>query len=464
LQIQLLQNDRANNRYVHNELTALINPKRFDTIEIAVSYVMNSGVGMLLPRLKSFLKEGGQIKLLFGDDFELSESAALQKLFDSKVEIRLFVGNMNYHPKIWIFKGPSSAVVVVGSSNLSQPALVTNIEANVLIEDKEFAGILGESFQILWNEFGREIDQEWIDHYHDREEVAKSEPRYTREGKPDFDSNLKQVDVFIKSWWKYIKKPRKMRQSEYWRGWYIAPEPAIFDDSRLTALQNVLTAILDSDEYANRGRVTITRKFANEVLAKANFQFEGRPMTQSAEGRRDLFIRQPKNKLEKLGFLVELDSNGPVVQVTDLGRQFTGASTRSERKHIYSKASHNFRWAWAPKLDMVDFTTRLLKSVPTNRLQFHEFSYIIIHVFHPKMYGSTKRLVTMFKQLPDDVRNGLISRTDRALEKELERMGKGAFRHYQNKVFELMSSFGYVEGIKFHGVKESPLSCYLELA
>jgi hypothetical protein len=78
------------------------------------------------------------------------------------------------------------------------------------------------------------------------------------------------------------------------------------------------------------------------------------------------------------------------------------------------------------------------------------------------MFGSTKRLVTMFKQLPDDARKSVIHKTDAALEKELESMGKGAFRHYQTKIFELMYSFGYVEGMEFHGVKDSPLSCYLE--
>ena len=54
-------------------------------------------------------------------------------------------------------------------------------------------------------------------------------------------------------------------------------------------------------------------------------------------------------------------------------------------------------------------------------------------------------------------------RTDNALERELEGKGKGAFRHYQTKVFELMSSLGYVDDMRFHGVRESPRSCYLEL-
>ena len=126
-------------------------------------------------------------------------------------------------------------------------------------------------------------------------------------------------------------------------------------------------------------------------------------MTLSAEGRRSLFIRQQKNKLEKLGFLRELGS-GPVVEVTELGTRFAGVADSAERKSVYSEASHNFRWAWAPKLDMVDFVNRLLKAVPRNRLDFHEMSYIVIHVFHPKMFGSTRRLVTMFKQLPDITR------------------------------------------------------------
>ena len=123
----------------------------------------------------------GKVRLLFGDDFELSQSSALQKLYDAKVEMRLFVGQMNYHPKVWVFQGAKESAVVIGSSNLSQPALMSNIEANVLISDNEFVNTLRESFKHLWLSNGLEIDQDWIDHYRDREELAKAEPADMRE-------------------------------------------------------------------------------------------------------------------------------------------------------------------------------------------------------------------------------------------------------------------------------------------
>jgi hypothetical protein len=424
---------------------------------------MDSGTGIIMPELASFINRRGKVRLLFGDDFKLSESAALQKLFDLGVEIRLFTGEMNYHPKIWLFQGAKEAVSIIGSSNLSKSALMSNIEANVLIDDPKFCETLQKSFACLWDNYGLEINQEWIDHYRDREEVARSEPKYTRNGKPDFDSNMKQIEVFIRTWWKYIKQPKKRGQSEYWRGWYIAPEPAGFDDVQLAELQNVLKEIRDSDEYRKNGQVTITQRFANILITRAGVLFEGRPMTQSAQGRRDIFIRQHKNKLEKLGLLCTVDHRGPVIAITPLGERFSKSATKKERKRVYSKAAHNFRWAWAPKLDMVDFIERLLRSVPTNRLYFHELSYIVIHVFHPKMFGSTRQLVMMFKQLPPKIKDNLIKRTDRALENELRVMGKQALYHYQNKVFELMQSFGYVEGIRFHGVPKRYQECYLEL-
>ena len=418
----------------------------------------------LLQKLTRFIKRGGKVRVLFGDDFDISQSAALRQLYSCNAELRLFVGDMSYHPKVWLFEGGKDSLSIVGSSNMSKPALTTNIEANVLVDDSGFAKTQIDFFEDLWDNYGTPIDEDWIDHYEDREEAAKSETKYKSDGTVNVQASLSQIRSFVKSWQKYIKRPRKKGQSEYWRGWYFAPEPATFDDSKLVELQKVVAAILGSPEYGKRRNVSLSSRYVDQIVQAASITYVGKPMTRTRQGRRDLFIRQHKNYLEKLGFLNVTDRTGPVIQITGAGRRLAAAKSKDSRQRLFADAAHDLRWVWAPKLNMVRFVLQLLRSLPRKRLYFHEFSLLVIHADHPKMLESIRRLTMMFRQLPSSAKANFIRETEMSLESDLRLKGVRAFEHYYDKTVELMRSLGYIPGVNFHEEPEDYAKSYLELA
>lgn len=460
-----LYNDPQGRTTVGSRILRLIDARRFHTIRVAVSYIMNSGVELLLRKLTRFINGGGRVKVLFGDDFDISESAGLRQLHSRNAELRLFVGSMNYHPKVWLFDGNEESVSIVGSSNLSKPALTTNIEVNVLVRDSGFTKTQIDFFEDLWDNYGTPIDEDWIDHYKDREEAAKSETKYKPDGTLDIKASLRQVRSFVKSWQKYIRRPRKKGQSEYWRGWYFAPEPATFDDSKLVELQRVVAAILTSMEYREKGMVGLSPEYVDQIVQSANITYKGqKPMTRTQQGRRDLFIRQHKNYLEKLGFLKVVDRTGPVVQITKAGMRLAASKSKDRRQRLFAEAAHGVRWAWAPKLDCVRFVIRLLKSLPRKRLYFHEFSFFVIHADHPKTFESIGRLTMMFRRLPSSTKANFIRDAEASLAGDLRSRGIMAFEHYQDKAIEFMRSLGNIPGVRFHEAPGDYAESYLELA
>jgi len=427
---------------------------------------MTSGVELLLPKLRSFIRRGGRVQVLFGEDFDLSESAALQHLFSSNVELHRFVDTVNFHPKVWLFQGENEFVGIVGSSNLSKPALTTNIEANVLVNDPTFVKTQINFFEELWDHYSEAVDQDWMNYWRDREEAEKVYPRYTSDGRVDHNASLRQIHNFVRSWQRYIRQPRRMGpRLEYWRGWYLAPEPATFDDAKMSELRNVLITIDRSSEYRTNRQVSLSPQYTDQVIRAANISFVGRPMARtSPRTRRDLFIRQHKNYLEKLGLINIIDRRGPAVKITQRGRRLIRAASLAARQRVFTEAAHDLRWKWARKLDMVEFVLRLLRSLPQKRIYYHEMSFFVIHAIHPTMYESIKRLAVMFRELPRRSKTRLIQQIETGLSRDLRGRGVRAFEHYQYKALELMRSFGYIRGIRFHEDPQHYGNCYLELA
>ena len=74
-------------------------------------------------------------KLFIGVDFKGTSKKALEILLRSKIQTHIFhtPSAPTYHPKVYVFEGPKTATVFVGSSNLTMPGLSSNIEANLKV-------------------------------------------------------------------------------------------------------------------------------------------------------------------------------------------------------------------------------------------------------------------------------------------------------------------------------------------
>lgn len=108
--------------------------KTATTIDIIVSFLMESGVKLLLQYLKEALNRGVKIRILTGNYLKITQPQALYLLkseLKDKVDLRFYNNpNKSFHPKAYMFHNPIDSEIYIGSSNISRGALTSSIEWN----------------------------------------------------------------------------------------------------------------------------------------------------------------------------------------------------------------------------------------------------------------------------------------------------------------------------------------------
>lgn len=131
--------DEQNNLVLNNEHDNFYNElrrsfhgcKRF---YINVAFISYSGLQILLDTLKEADEKGINGKVVTSTYLNFTDPKALDKLRTFKnIELKLFIAkpNLGFHPKGYIFEYGSETKVIVGSSNITQSALKSNVEWNV---------------------------------------------------------------------------------------------------------------------------------------------------------------------------------------------------------------------------------------------------------------------------------------------------------------------------------------------
>lgn len=105
----------------------LANIDESESLDMAVAFVLPSGVRQIEPRLRDLLVRGGSVRLLTGDYMDVTDPDALLRLLDleGRFKLRVFETRAtSFHPKAYIFRRHSGeGIAYVGSSNLTEPAL-----------------------------------------------------------------------------------------------------------------------------------------------------------------------------------------------------------------------------------------------------------------------------------------------------------------------------------------------------
>ena len=127
--------------------------KSADSIDIIVSFLMESGVRLLLPALKNALDRGAAIRLLTGNYLGITQPSALTLLkyeLEDRVCVHLYQEkNRSFHPKAYIFHYADNSEIYVGSSNISRSALTKGIEWNYRFSEKDDE----QSYHLFFEEF-----------------------------------------------------------------------------------------------------------------------------------------------------------------------------------------------------------------------------------------------------------------------------------------------------------------------
>lgn len=129
----------GDSQILYNRIRASI--AKATTIDIIVSFLMESGVKMLVKDLKDAIDRGVSVRILTGNYLNITQPQALYLLrgeLGDKVDLRFYnVPNKSFHPKAYIFHYQIDGEIYTGSSNLSRGALTTSIEWNYRIKSKE---------------------------------------------------------------------------------------------------------------------------------------------------------------------------------------------------------------------------------------------------------------------------------------------------------------------------------------
>lgn len=160
---------------------------RAHEIDISVSFIMSSGLKLLMPDLHSALKPGpeserapARMRVLTCDYLDVTDIEACRLLMLLKqqgADVRVFEAReSSFHMKAYIFasRHPANGLTgtaFVGSSNISRQALRTGLEWNYRIEYPGDHGFLEARHQ--FNELFKhpdtvELTNEWIDAYDKR--------------------------------------------------------------------------------------------------------------------------------------------------------------------------------------------------------------------------------------------------------------------------------------------------------
>lgn len=160
----------GNKNHLINRLKTSI--KNAKSIDIIVSFLMESGVKMILNDLKEALDRGVNIRILTGNYLNITQPSALYLLKDelkNRVDLRFYNNpKKSFHPKAYMFHNELDSEIYIGSSNISRGALTSSIEWNYRFNKSSNPNdfnVFYETFEDLFYNHSYEITDDVLKDY-----------------------------------------------------------------------------------------------------------------------------------------------------------------------------------------------------------------------------------------------------------------------------------------------------------
>jgi HKD family nuclease len=137
----------------------------YHSFQAAIAFVKRSGVRHIKQGITGFIEQGNYVRIVVGVDQQVTSFDGLSDLLDSLGDTgELWINHtergmtVTFHPKLYLFEGEQSALLIIGSGNMTSGGLFTNDEAMSINElDLQKADDL-----IVLNEVKAALDQ-WCD-------------------------------------------------------------------------------------------------------------------------------------------------------------------------------------------------------------------------------------------------------------------------------------------------------------
>ncbi|GAA0343261.1 DUF3427 domain-containing protein [Bacillus carboniphilus] len=151
-----------------NELIKSI--KECQHFYFSVAFINFSGLQLLLETFKEAEKIGIKGKILTSTYLNFTDSKSLKKIKEfENINLKVFVTDkeIGFHTKAYIFEYREYYKIIIGSSNITQSALKSNVEWNVKVVSKkedEYVREVLKEYQKIWD-IGTKADQGFISRY-----------------------------------------------------------------------------------------------------------------------------------------------------------------------------------------------------------------------------------------------------------------------------------------------------------
>lgn len=184
-----------------------------DEFSISVAFINRSGFVELAETLKELERRGIRGRILTTDYLCFSEPYALDKLASlTNIQLKIYHvkdKNNGFHTKGYLFRENGIYRIIIGSANMTQTALSTNMEWNtqlVSTEQGEMAKSIVQEFERLWKDELSKSYDEFIEDYRKIYNRKKQIERLIREQhKIALQNDIVDYDT-------YNLKPNKMQE------------------------------------------------------------------------------------------------------------------------------------------------------------------------------------------------------------------------------------------------------------
>lgn len=132
---------------MRDALAQLIQPAKH--VSVAVSFLQVSGWDLFQPLVSPVAL--ATTRVLCDDKMGITNPEAVRRMLKAGVDVRAYSDAQIYHPKVFLaatdHQAPGRAML--GSANLSEPALMTSVEAGVVIDDAD--GVIATWFDDMFD-------------------------------------------------------------------------------------------------------------------------------------------------------------------------------------------------------------------------------------------------------------------------------------------------------------------------
>ena len=197
----VMTGDRDKRMYLYYQLIRSM--EKATSIDIIVSFLMESGVRMLLKELNSALNRGARVRILTGNYLGITQPSALYLIkheLKDRVDLRFYnERERSFHPKSYMFHYAEHSEIYIGSSNISRSALTSGIEWNYrfssLTDPYNYEKFF-DTFEDLFENHSIQIDDEKLREYSKNWHRPAASKDLDRYDESENDPENKTVSLF----------------------------------------------------------------------------------------------------------------------------------------------------------------------------------------------------------------------------------------------------------------------------